>query len=80
MKDSKRTKKSKKEAATILDPRDPGPGEGVGGGVKPLPEGRRERGSSRGGKEEVAEKKLKPPSHQGLVGFDLISRPQHKLS
>ena len=47
MKDSKMTKKSKKEAATILDPRDPGPGEGVGGGVKPLPEGRRERGSSR---------------------------------
>ena len=27
MKDSKMTKKSKKEAATILDPRDPGPGE-----------------------------------------------------
>ena len=47
MKDSKMTKKSKKEAATTLDPRDPGPGEGVGGGVKPLPEGRRERGSSR---------------------------------
>ena len=27
MKDSKMTKKSKNEAATILDPRDPGPGE-----------------------------------------------------
>ena len=47
MKDSKMANKSKKEALTTLDPRDPGPGEGVGGGVKPLPEGRRERGSSR---------------------------------
>ena len=47
MKDSKMTKKSKKEALTPLGPEEPGPGEGVGGGVEPLPEGRRERGSRR---------------------------------
>ena len=41
MKDSKMTKKSKKEAATTLDPRDPGPGEGVGGGVEACPPGER---------------------------------------
>ena len=38
MKDSKMIKKSKKEALTTLDPRDPGPGEGVGGGDS-LPRG-----------------------------------------
>ena len=33
MKDSKMANKSKKEALTTLDPKDPRPGEGVGGGV-----------------------------------------------
>ena len=60
MKDSKMTKKSNKEALTPLGPEEPRPRKGVGGGVKPLPEGRRERRSKR---------KETKTTQQGLLGL-----------